>query len=626
MQDTKKFVRREYRFSSIAALVLFTGLFLTAGAWGQGSPVPAVPQVVYVSASGGLILSVDPTTGAISTLIPASGAAYEGLVVGPDNVDAGRSYLLYACDPTNNTIIRFDPNDLTAKVETVYAGGGSLQQPQCGRFTNTGDLIVGSKVAGSGLWKIANAAYMPLNGGGFSAPTQLAPVGNPASQVSEGVAQKNIGDLLVVDTANKEVIRSQYPAFNVPAVFISPSALLPGPFGIARKSNGEIYVSNQSKKANNIVHYNAQGMSGSTCLAFNNKTAPAFMQMSADDTLYVATASSTSGAVYSVKTATCVATQVPTGNSLPPLIGIALPPTSVTQTQSFSGTQTFNFGYAAYQFTSGGPCTLSVTATPVSPGVIQGEINNPLNTSMDLGDPFYGGSPAVNLGWDGFELVFDVPPPAGSCTPLYSDGTYSDLLSAHVDNELVSNPRVLRCGTPDEPPDGVCQTITMFNDYPLGGMLPDDGSYGGKTTKCRQFIINGALGSPEPAQFCNFQPPLSNVAPPGIAGVFSSGQNLSVKFKLASASGSCANGPYVDDANVLMSVAQIADKKGNPVFNPISLNASGNSTPIQPIFKTGNQQYQFSLSLQGYAPGIYSLTATFLSANTMQQTVLIKVQ
>jgi hypothetical protein len=311
-------------------------------------------------------------------------------------------------------------------------------------------------------------------------------------------------------------------------------------------------------------------------------------------------------------------------------VGIALPPTTVTQTQTFNGAYTFNFGFAAYQFTAGGACTLTVTAMPVNPGMIQNQIDTQ-TTSSDPLDPFYGGSPAVNLGWDGFEIVFDVPPvPAGSCTPLYpADQTYSDLLSADVDNLLVSNPRVVRCGTPDDPPDKVCSVITMFNDYPLGGPLPGDGSYGGKTTKCTQFIINGNLGNPEPAQFCGFQTPLSNVAPPGIAGVFSTGQNLSVKFKLAtptSAGGSCQNGPYITDANVLMSVAQIADKKGNPVFNPISLNASGNSTPIQPIFKTGNQQYQFSLSLQGYAPGIYSLTATFLSANTVQQTVLIKVQ
>ena len=621
MQDAKKFACRNYRFFFVVTLVLFASLVVTAGAWGLGS------STVYVS-GGGQIFSVDTASGAVTAFNIPSGA-YEGLVVGPDNVDAGSPYLLYACDPTNNTIIRFDPANPGLGVDTVYSGGGSLKQPQCGRLTNTGDLIVSSKVAGSGLWKIANVANIGL-GGAFSVPTQNPPNGSfSKTQVSEGLAQKNIGDLLVVDSANKDVIRSQYatiPAFSgLPTVFISASALLPGPFGIARKSTGDIYVSNQSKKANNVVHYSAQGTNGSACVSFSNKTAPEMMQMSADDTLYVATASSSSGAVYSVNTATCTATMVPTGNSLPPLVGIALPPTTVTQTQSFNGATTFNFGFAAYQFTAGGACTLSVTARPVSPGSIQSQINANTTTSSDPLDPFYGGSPAVNLGWDGFQIVFEVPP-TNACTPLYSDGSYSDLLSADVDNLLVSNPRVVRCGTSDDPPDGICSVITMFNDYPLGGPLPNDGSYGGKTTKCTQFIINGNTGIAEPAQFCGFQSPLSNVAPPGIAGVFGTGQNLSVKFKLASTSGDCQNGPYIGDANALMSVAQIADKKGNAVFNPISLNASGNSTPVQPIFKTGNQQYQFSLSLQGYAPGIYSLTVTFLSANTTQQTVLIQVK
>lgn len=622
MQDIKKFECR--LFLAVTLLLLTT--FLTATAWGQGSPT------VYVSGSGGVILSVDTASGATSTLISNSSAAYEGLVVGPYNYDNTHPYLLYACDPTHNTIIRFDPTGVGAGVDTVYSGGGSLQQPQCGRLTNTGDLIVSSKVAGSGLWMIKGVAGIALGTAtvDFPKPTQSpAPKGAySASQVSEGVAQKNIGDLLVVDAANKEVIRSQYatiPAFGgLPTVFISPSALLPGPFGIARKSTGDIYVSNQSKKANNVVHYNAQGASGSACVSFSSKTVPEMMQISADDTLYVATASSSSGAVYSVNTATCVATQIPTGNSLPPLVGIALPPTTVTQTKTFNGTWTFNFGFAAYQFTAGGACTLTVTAVPMSPGAIQNQINTETTASDPL-DPFYGGSPAVNLGWDGFEIAFDVPP-TDSCTQLYADGSYSDLLAAQVDNLLVSNPRVVRCGTPDDPPDQVCQVITMFNDYPLGGLLPEDGSYGGKTTKCRQFIINGNMGSPEPAQFCGFESPLTNVAPPGIAGVFGAGQNLSLKFKLATANGSCQNGPYITDANALISVAQLYDKKGNPVFNPISLNASGNSTPIQPIFKSGNQQYEFSLSLQGYAPGTYSLTVTFLSANTAQQTILIQVK
>jgi len=134
-------------------LGLWFSLLFTGHAWEQsGSPV------VYVSGTGGVILSVNTSTGATTTLVSNPNTAYEGLIVGPDNVASDNTpannhpYLLYACDPTHNTIIRFDPNKVAAGIETVYAGTGALTQPQCGRFTNSGDLIVTSKAAGSGIW------------------------------------------------------------------------------------------------------------------------------------------------------------------------------------------------------------------------------------------------------------------------------------------------------------------------------------------------------------------------------------------------------------------------------------------------------------------------------------------
>ena len=603
---------------------LLCSLLLLGNGWCQpGSPT------VYVSGTGGVILSINTANGATTTLMSNANAAYEGLVVGPDNVagdNPAHPFLLYACDPTHNTIIRFDPSNVGAGVETIYSGG-ALQQPQCGRFTNTGDLIVSSKVAGSGIWKIAGVTNIALGAGGFPAPAQNPPKGVfSGTQVSQGLAQKNIGDLLVVDAANKQVIRSQYatiPAFSgLPGVFIAPSALLPGPIGIARKSAGDIYVSNQSKKANNVVHYSAQGTNGSVCASFG-KLVPSFMQISADDTLYVATAATSSGTLFSVNTDSCVATPVATQVALPQLIGVALPPTQVTQTKNFNGTQLFNFGFTAYQFTSGGACTLTVTAAQTNLAVINANIANA--QANDPADLPLGGSPAVNLGADGFEYALTVTTPNPIPCAQFADGTSTQLLATEVDNLLASNPRMVRCGTAGDPDPGVCGVIEALGSYPLGGLLPQDSTYGGKGSQCQIFAVNSNLSANEPAIFCGFQSPLSNVQPPGIAGVFGTGQNLSIKFKLASTSGNCQNGPYVNDAVALLSVAQIFDAKGNAVFNPIPLDASGNSTPVQPIFKSGNNQYQFSLSLQGYASGIYSLTVTFLSSNTVQQTVEFQV-
>ncbi len=606
-----------------------------SSAWGQGGA-----SWVYVSGSGGVILRVT-SSGGITTLVPASSAAYEGLVVGPDT---NHGFLLYACDPTHNAIIRFDPENTASGFETVYQGtaASALQQPQCGRFTNTGDLIVTSKAAGSGAWEFAGVANSPLNPSntlGFPA-TQNPPNGvlsqNSRTQVSQGIAQKNIGDLLIVDTTNKEVIRSRYvplsplpptpPFSGPPEVFIAPSSsLLPSPFGIARQSAGEIYISNQSKK-NQIVHFNAQGGGGSACInTLGSNITPEFMQMSADDTLYVA-ASSAHGAVFSVNTTSCTATQIPTGNALPALTGIALPPTSVTQTKTFTGVGTFNFGFTAYQFTSPAPgCTLTVTATPISPAAIAALNITDTNTT----DSFSGFTPAVNLGWDGFEFKASVNIPNGSaCTPEFGDLSSTQFLAAQLDELLVSNPRMVRCGNLSDPPDG-CSVMVSLGDYPLGGLLPSDITYSGGGKQCDVFLVNANLSNSEPGQFCGFQSPLSNVTP--IAGTFSSGQNLALKFKLAlapaiGAPGDCQNGPFITDAVALLSVAQLLDKQGNPAFNPIPIESSGSSTPIAPTFKIdSNKQYQFSLSLQGYAPGTYSITITFLSSNAPSQTVLIKV-
>jgi len=612
----KKF---ELCFLCACAFALFAG-----SASGQGS------QVVYVSGTGGLIASVNTATGATQTLVSNPAAAYEGLVVGPDNANVAPSYLLYACDPTHNTIIRFDPNNAPAQggpaAETVYSGG-AIGAPQCGRFTNTGDLIVTSNVPGSGVWEFQGVANIALEAGSFPAPVQNPPRGAfSAMQVSQGLTQKNIGDLLIVDAANKEIIRSQYstiPPFSaLPTVFIAPSNLLPGPIGIAKNSDGGIFISNQSKKANGIVQYSAHGTNGSPCIGFNNKTLPFFMQMSADDTLYVATSLSNSGLVYSVNTANCSATAIP-NTSLPPLVGIALPPTTVTQSATFSGTHTFNFGFAAYQFTSTS-CTLSVTANEFSQAQINSWLALPLTNPTELPN---GAMPSVDLGRDGFETTFDLAPT--NCAPdSAGDGLNAELISVQLDNSLsFSNPRMLACDPTVSPSS--CTVTESFGDYPLGGLLPQDPTIILRGGSSRHFVVNGNLSEVEPGTFCGFGSPLTNTPPPGIAGTFGAGQNLSVKFELAQNANSpqnCSGNTLITDAVALLSVAQILDANGNPVFNPVAINSSGSSTPTPPTFKLdNNKQYELSLSLQGYAPGIYSLTVTFLTNNTVQQTVEFQV-
>lgn len=650
----------------VCLLACLVGLTLSAPVRAQANVPPSVsPSVVYVS-SGNLILAVANPGGTVTTLVSDSGFAYEGMVVGPDNADSNRpGYLLYACDPSHNRIIRFDPNNppfaqgANSAEEIVYSGNGALQQPQCGRFDNSGDLIVTSEVAGSGFWIIPNVANVAFTPGGkgsnFSTPSQNAPdAAVSATQVAEGIAQGTTGSLFIVDAANTQIIRAPYTSTVLGAPFSSlqdgcligptgsnctnTTSTIPAPFGVAKRSTGNIYVSNQSKKVNNIVYFGPTGTGGSTCVDFsktNPKVSPLFFQAAADDTLYVATTSNSSnGALFSIPTGAggACGTPVVINSTLPALTGVALPPSTVSQTVSnFSGNQTFNFGFAAFQFSSTS-CTLTVAATEQNSAVVQSLIQDvttdPSNPPTNM---FFGGSPSPDLGRDGFETVFqfDVPPDcapdsAGLNDPLTPPN--AEALATQVDNLLVPNPRVLHC-------DGnVCGVVETFGDYPLGGILPQDTTISGRDGGSLHFLINETSGGSEPGTFCGFQSPLSNTPPPGIAGVFSSGQNLSLKFKLAAGTGAaanCQNGPFVTDATALISVAQIFDAHGNAVFIPnTAIDASGNSTPIQPLFKNDptNKQYQFSLSLQGYAKGIYSLTITFLSSNTSFQVAEIKVQ
>jgi hypothetical protein len=134
--------------------------------------------------------------------------------------------------------------------------------------------------------------------------------------------------------------------------------------------------------------------------------------------------------------------------------------------------------------------------------------------------------------------------------------------------------------------------------------------------------------------FCGFENPLTDVTYNATTGqfsgplaLFSSGQGVSVKFKLG-ADSSCSNGNFVTDAAGLLSIAQIQDAQGNSVFVPIQINTQGNSTDSPPIFKynANSQNYQFSLNLSDYAPGIYSLSVTFLTNNAPVAVTYFQVQ
>jgi hypothetical protein len=605
---------------------LFVCLLIAAPAWAQVGPLayvstgPSSPSQVY---------SLNTSSGATTLLVSTNGADYEGLVVGPDNNSGDNALgifnVVYACSTSNSTIVRFNAaaTSLVANPEIIYQGGAGLQHPQCGRITSSGDLIVTSK--DGGWWIFPSITRLALGGAGTQIPTQLR--STPPGSVDEGIALKNIGDLLIVDNANNQVFRSPAPLYSADSVFISSG--LSNPFGIARRSDGQIYVSNQASKPF-IEHFEASGSVATSCqrLAFNNKDTLNFMQMSPGDTLFVAGATGgntlSSGALFQVDASPvtgCLSLTKTFSPGLPPLVGVALalPNFSASQvlsTPAAGGSGIANFGYAAIEVVeASGSCSLTVTATPTPAALLSSDIGTII--------PAIAAAPAVDEGWDGYETVLDTTVVSAPPGCLASDGQFHYLFATSVPLSVTS-PETISCSA-----NTSCIVGNLEGVYPLGGLLPQDfGTKSSKgTTACKIFLANSTAGATnnEAGTFCLYESPVNNTfegQPPSSLPI---GNQLNVKFKLASTQGNCQNGPYITDATALLSVAQIADAKGNSVFVPFTIVLNGIVSPFYNPDKT-NQQYTAKWDTsqcilpsgvtEDCPQGTYSLTTVFTSNNT----------
>ena len=600
-----------------------TGLWAASGA----------SQVFVSTGTSGIVYSLNTANGALTTLISSPGSDFEGMVVAPYNVgqsntDETTHYLLYVCDPAANRVWRFDPTAAVPQntLEKIYDNNGPLTGPQCGRITSTGDLVVSSTSAGSGLWTFSGVTNLAL-GSALQTPSQL--VGVPGS--SEGLAQKNSGDLLVADSTNNKVLRTPPNAPAATTSFISSN--LAQPFGVARRGDGFIYVSNRGTNHPNIMQFDAQGNNPLTCASFNSPDLPNFMQMALDNTLYAAVGS-TAGSVRTIDATTCQQTR---SFGIPhPAVGLALPPTT-TATQNVvasNGTALVNFGFGAFELNQiVGPCGGTISVGLASPAAIATLIAN-------SGGP---ATPAVNLGLDGFEAIYSTANlngcSAGSAGSNVNNFQLSNLLSP-----AVNNPEVVVCSDPNVNPTN-CQPITtnlaQLGAWPIGGYLPTDLTHGAsKSLRCRIFMANAIPVNNAPGQeigtFCGFQSPVNNTFN-GIlnswnlaaASSFKPGKSVPIKFKLGSGTGpNACRPPFITDAVALLSIAQILDSQGNSVFVPIGLISNGSSGLAQPLFKIDtNQQYLFNWDssscilpsgvTQICPSGTYSVSVLLLTNNTV---------
>lgn len=637
------------------AVCLFVCFAVTVPVWAGGPKTYGPPEYAFVSTgTGGQIYSVDvdPTSatyGATTLLVNTPGADYEGLVVGP-NPSATSVYgplshsaLVYTCGA--GKIFRFDPAASPIVMEKIYdvsnaTGAPVLQSPQCGRITSTGDLIV-TDMTGSGWWKFAGVANLAIGSLTDASKTPVLLPSQPPSDQFQGVALKNSGDLLIVDATSQQVLKSSVSSsFSDWKMFASG---LSSPFGIARKSDGQIYVSNQTSSPY-IAHFDAGGSASCSNVSVAHAKTIAAMQMSPNDTLYVAGSAGSNGALFSLDASAangCLGSQNLITRSLPvPAVGVALELPDFTAgatLKTSGGVGIVNFNYAAFLVQDAvGMCSLNVLARPTPPGFLTNTISALWVPQMQPLPPpppallAYGTTAVADNGWDGFETVVQTTTPlANQPGCLGNDGFLHFLLATQTLDANTQSPQLVSCAD-----DYTGCGVDTQGIFPLSTILPSDtlnsgNKYTAKT--CQFFLVDAPNVATENEQgyFCGFGSPLNNASSPS-QGVSVSLGALPVKFRLAISPSNCTSSNasnFIGNALGLLSIEQIADANGNPVQVPIQISASGGSSPIEPVFNVdGNKNYTFSLQLNtctlpsgatGPCPyGTYALTVTLLTNNT----------
>lgn len=662
-------------------VVLLPVLVLTAfgsAAWGQSFPV-------YVS-GGPYIYQV--SGGTATPIVNNSGSNYASLAIGPDNADvdahgnAVHPFLIYACDVNNDKIIRFDPNDpySVANPEFVYMNSIAGLVPVCGRSTSTGDFYVTNQGGSDGpivVYKFFNIANVGLNSllSGEKTPMAVT-LSNPslmANFANAGITQKNVGDLLLVDNTNSQVLRAPYGTpFSSFSTYITETSNS-YPLGVARVSTGDVFVANAlTAGVGNITHYTSTGAPAATAacpiLSFPTGEGAStdnrifYLAASETDTIYVATSTSTSdfteddggplgdfdpesdnpGQVWSWSPL-----QVGGGCTLQPgaytptiLSGIAVPPVPTAMlTQGLMSPlppaaptpTTFNFNSNAFQITADG-CNAMVTAYPLNLATVMSAIGR-----ASAGLP-YGATPIVNLGEDGYEIAYVATyPKPPACTTVISGGYFANTIFGLYDSSLATNPRIIQCDSTasediaNEPllggSDTTCQALALVGSYPLGGIIPTDGGTIGLSRGNSVFFLVNAGFAPVSAgggaQFCGFLPPLKNTTNPALAATFDSDDIIPIIFRLATKTGNCTKGPFIDNAKALLSIAQIAPAF-SPLFTITTLLNQGD------IFPNALTFYNLFLPVYGkpapqLVPGTYSLSVLFETNNASEQTIVFNV-
>jgi hypothetical protein len=579
-----------------------------------------------------------------------AGPYFSSLAIGPDNVDmatdgsgnAAYPFVIYACDDNKDTILRFVPTGSTANGNPPAEVLQLDVPPTCGRFTSTGDFYFTS---GNSVYEVAGAANIQL-GQGLWMSARYASVASGLNSL-QGITQKNVGDLLLVDKTDNKVLRSAYGSFGSPSDYITSG--LNAPIGIARISTGDVFVSNGgSGLSATVSHFTSAPAAAGTCPtlvlpAVANKLG--FIAASETDTIYVVSSTTTAdgtedldyesepdsppAAVWSWTPGQAGCGLQPVASSPTLLSGVAVAPiatNTITESISANTTAQFDFNSSEFQITPPGDCSASVSAYPLS----LAEINSIIGKTT--GFPGNGATPVVNLGEGGYEIGYIAD---GDCAM-----TAADAIFGFYDSSTVSNPRIVRCDWPmddnSEPfLNGfqTCVALQTIGAYPSNGPLnADPGTVGRGGVGSLYVLVNAARASGSAGtqgNFCGFALPLRNNP------VYDTDDFVPIAFQL-SQNNNCTTGPFIGNAQVLLSVAQTADASGSPTFVP-ELNLKtvlnlGTTFPQPALCKYFPKSplactYGLILNLQGsgLGAGTYEASILFLTGNTSPQSFTFTV-
>jgi hypothetical protein len=283
------------------------------------------------------------------------------------------------------------------------------------------------------------------------------------------------------------------------------------------------------------------------------------------------------------------------------------------------------------------------------------------------------GSPVLYLGENGRGIIYEAKPiDVDENDPAYNPdpdcfGTETDPIilrfAANAFSGYVPNPRLVKCPSDNE---NGCELLQLSTFFPFDGVIPEDARIATQKVSTtasdfsRFFIIDVDLNEDADTgdgYFCGFENPWTEPDVPdwnetdvladltqaqfNQLTVINNTETFTFKFQIAqrfvngveiSEEQACANGPYIEGATVLMSIARVADDDYptlTEVFRPKSIFAAGSSAEVDPaIFNEGalpNKKYNFNAKFPNdgfgdeqaddYVQGVYQVVLVPLTNN-----------